>query len=350
MHKQAKKGASKKPHQTTKDMLRKKLITLNVPFTEKDGVEILTKKVLQAQLPAKRDEHRQFALFDECDDQQILAEIKGELVDKYVYRFEQDGKDITGLSKTGVAEACRERANRYREVYRAIEAPIINDEGEFVRVMVKIGRFAINLDNKGRVIAEVLLDTTYGSKRQWKKFKRRDWKDQRGGWHKGEIADDPFYFEKAVSKAERNGKSALLPLEFKLKMIKKYLSEKDRPHVQDLGTKNTTKISAEQLKYLHGLTPHDVLEKIVTEKYGYTSLNEIESVQVSEIAAEIRARASARAKLPIDLIGACNAKGILPAKREAMWQKALQVAGGDVVKATAFMRQEIERARAEDGA
>lgn len=149
-----------------------------------------------------------FEIFDFADEAQVLSEISGRVVDKYIYSFEQGGERIEGLSYSGVNWACREYA-KHGEAIRVMGKPdIIIDpmNSEYIIAVVMSQRFAISPES-GR---EVALDSAIGVKRQWSKFKRRD----------GSVSPDPFYVEKAVSKAARNAKAALLPTHFVREMIK----------------------------------------------------------------------------------------------------------------------------------
>jgi hypothetical protein len=50
-----------------------------------------------------------------------------------------------------------------------------------------------------------------------------------------------------------------------------------------------------------------------------------------------------KAEIPVEVLGACNEKEILPAKREAMWASALTKASNDAVKAKEIMLAEIKK-------
>jgi len=147
-----------------------------------------------------------FYLMDTEDENQIMREIQGEIIKDFVYSFKgSDGRQVTGLSKVGIDNVCREAAKQ-GEFFRIIGDPILSDEGEYLRIVVKVGRF-ICRDGQ-----EIEMDSTLGTKRQWKKMKLRN----------GNIVPDPFYFEKGMSKAERNGKRKLLPESLIIKMVEQY--------------------------------------------------------------------------------------------------------------------------------
>jgi len=150
-----------------------------------------------------------YSLLDQEDEKQILREISGEIINEFVYSIDTPGREVVHLTKVGVDNLCR-MATSQGEIFRIVGEPLVYDEGDYIRVIIKVGRFTFK-DGK-----EVALDTTLGAKRQWKKMKLSN----------GKIVDDPFYFEKALSKAERNAKVKLLPETLIAKMIKKWKEEK----------------------------------------------------------------------------------------------------------------------------
>ena len=139
-----------------------------------------------------------FQWMDAKDDEAIVLELKGVKSTALVYEFPQDGKTIRGLSKVGVEEATRELALGRGEVLRVLHDPTWRIDGEYYEVAVTAGRFLVNQDGR-----EIPLDTTVGAKRQWTKMRLKS----------GEIVPDPFAFEKAISKAVRNAKHSLLPVD-----------------------------------------------------------------------------------------------------------------------------------------
>jgi hypothetical protein len=148
-----------------------------------------------------------YEIMDLADEEQILAEMAGRVLDRYVYSFEQDGQTVRGLSYAGVNWACREYAKR-GEVIRIVGSPeIVQDptDPEYVIVTVTAQRFAVHPDT-GR---ETPLDSAVGAKRQWTKMRLRD----------GRVVPNKFFLESAISKAQRNAKAALFPSQFVAEMI-----------------------------------------------------------------------------------------------------------------------------------
>jgi hypothetical protein len=50
-------------------------------------------------------------LTEERDENQMVAEMRGEIADSYVYSFQQGNRTITNLAYPGVKEAIRRRGN-----------------------------------------------------------------------------------------------------------------------------------------------------------------------------------------------------------------------------------------------
>lgn len=163
-----------------------------------------------------------FEVFDLADEEQIIAEISGRVTEKYVYTFKQGGQDVTGLSYAGTNWACREYA-KHGEVIRVIGKPeIVLDptDPNYIVVVVTSQRFAINQET----LRETPLDTTLGVKRQWRMMKKN--KYENGQVVGEEIVADPFFMEKAFSKAIRNSKQALMPVDLVKKLISEALKSK----------------------------------------------------------------------------------------------------------------------------
>ncbi len=146
-----------------------------------------------------------FDLMEALDDEAIMAELKGAAIKTYVYSFDQDGHKVTGLSKSGVDAAVAQMAKQ-GEVIREMNVDV-HWMDDAVVVLVKAGRYLISKDGK-----EVLLETSFGSKRQTKKMMVYG-KDQFGRRKRDEVnfVDDPFFFEKALGKAARNAKRRMIP-------------------------------------------------------------------------------------------------------------------------------------------
>jgi hypothetical protein len=118
-------------------------------------------------------------LTEKRDEGAIIAEMRGEIVDTYVYSFQQGNRTITNLASPGVKEAIRRRGN-----VAIIPCPHCNQyahveevNGEF-RATVKIHDLKNNVQFLGTSTCKTNM---------------------------------PFAYVVAVNKAERNGFRKLLP-------------------------------------------------------------------------------------------------------------------------------------------
>lgn len=179
--------------------------------------------------------HDVFESYDLADEEQIIAEMSGRVTDKYVYTFKQGGQDVTGLSFAGTNWAVREYAKQ-GEVIRIVGYPhIMVDpmDPDYVIVIVTAQRFAVQRES-GK---EIALDSTIGVKRQWKFMEKKKY-DESGALIGKETVVDPFYLEKATSKAIRNSKQALIPTDIVKKLISRAIDARNGKNVQPRGQQN----------------------------------------------------------------------------------------------------------------
>jgi hypothetical protein len=126
---------------------------------------------------------RRIEEIDRQDDDQIIAHLTGEVIDQYVYEFKDSaGRNIRGLSWAGTRELAQMRGNI------VIGKPDVEEREDHWRVMVQ----ATDLDRNVSV---------WGGTHQPKAMRLKA----------GGSMDDPYAFEKAVSKAQRNAIKNLIP-------------------------------------------------------------------------------------------------------------------------------------------
>lgn len=244
------------------------------------------------------DESMPYKLMDAEDEKQILAEMRGEIIDTFVYSFvDRSGKEITGLSKVGIDNVCRESASK-GEVFRVIDEPVIKEDDKAVNVVVKVGRYLQKPDGK-----EIMLDTTFGAKRE-EKFRNNRF--------------NPFFFETAMSKAERNAKRKLMPENLIIEMIKKYkqqgkvktvkqpqpqpVQSQQKPQVEVYKMNSSSPyISNEQAKLLVStrekyendtLITHDALVSMLKAYYNVNQWKEIKKEDFQAIFKAVQSRES----------------------------------------------------------
>jgi hypothetical protein len=168
-----------------------------------------------------------FAKFDQLDDQAVIKEIEGRVVDAWVYHFPMDGKDIWGIGKEGVDQCALHLSKKgyaLREENVWFEPDPKN--GEYVIFFAKVN--LVLVDKGGN---EARVESTIGTKRQWtlKKIKQKN-----PPYYK--IVQNQFWAEQGAIKALRNAKLRLIPEEIKAKVIANAKKLKKVVEVEPLRT------------------------------------------------------------------------------------------------------------------
>ncbi len=133
-----------------------------------------------------------FTIMERRDEDQILAEMKGNVIQQFVYSFKQGGRDVTGLSYSGVKQIALEMGNIH------CSEPVISEmNGSFI-CKVKAVDVAKNLEMWGVSSQAKQMTTRWGKQ------------------------NDDFAVQKAVSKAERNALRKLMPERLIVEMIKEW--------------------------------------------------------------------------------------------------------------------------------
>lgn len=151
---------------------------------------------LKEAIEGKPKEAEEFKALETRDDEQILAELKGELIQEYVYSFPMGGREVVGLSYAGVKAIAQSRGNI------KVSMPEIEDRGDFwlVKCLAEDTRWGLQMP---------------GVSIQHKKMKIR-----------GELVDDDFCLQKAVSKATRNAIRGVIPESVALKLVADFIKGK----------------------------------------------------------------------------------------------------------------------------
>lgn len=145
---------------------------------------------------------------DERDEAQILAEIAGSTVDEYIYEV-YDKKDKTKrlavkLSWVGTREMARQRGNLHVGDY-----PDAAETDSHWRIAVKVTDLKRNF-------------SVFGGCHQPKKM-RINIVNKAGEVTGHELVEDPFAYQKALNKAQRNGFQNVMPAGYMAKWIDKML-------------------------------------------------------------------------------------------------------------------------------
>jgi hypothetical protein len=193
----------------------------------------------EKELALPEEQHAE--IFDLADEEQIVSQLQGRVSEKFVYELkgvkDERGQPVRGLSFAGTNWACREYAKQ-GEVIRIVGKPeyaVDPTDPDYVLVSVMAQRFAVHPET-GR---ESALDTQPGLKRQWRKMKRNKWEN---GHKVGEeFFEDPFFWEKGLSKATRNAKQALIPTDIVLQLITQALKNKQSQGVPPDGSRGRSR-------------------------------------------------------------------------------------------------------------
>jgi hypothetical protein len=137
-----------------------------------------------------------FAEMDKRDEDQILAEIKGKVLEQYVYTIRRAGQDITNLSWAGIKECARRMGH-----IKILEMDV--EEKEDCWICMAKAKDVVN---------DIEL---WGSAQQMKTMKSGN-----------DMVIDQFALQKCVSKAQRNALRTLIPEQFIAGMIQSVLDKK----------------------------------------------------------------------------------------------------------------------------
>jgi len=133
-------------------------------------------------------EPEDYDLLDKRDEEQILAEIKGNIITEMFYSFTIDGRKVTGVSWVGTKEIARQYGNVNMDFIKCEETP-----DSYIAIVKAT-------DTKRGT-------SLLGTAMQSKTMNTRN----------GEVADR-FAYTKAVSKAQRNAIRAIIPERYLLEM------------------------------------------------------------------------------------------------------------------------------------
>lgn len=160
---------------------------------------------------------------EQKDEQQVLSELAGETIQDYIYETEiwdwvtqADGSRKrqktrkVKLSWAGTREVARARGNII------LTDPIVTETDDALRIIVKgtdiLRNFAV-----------------FGGCHQPKKMKVNEFDKETGEITGSHLEDDPFCFQKGLSKAQRNVLQSCIPAGYAVKMIDRYLKAGGRP-------------------------------------------------------------------------------------------------------------------------
>lgn len=157
---------------------------------------------------------------NERDEGQILAELAGETIEEYIYEIEVYNSNTkrkerkVKLSWIGTREMARAKGNI------TLSDPIIEDQDGFLRVVIRATDLKRNV-------------SLFGGCHQPKQQKIKVY-DNNGKEVGSQLQDDPYYFTKGLSKAQRNVIQAIMPSTFMARMVDKFLVMAGREPLKQL--------------------------------------------------------------------------------------------------------------------
>lgn len=190
-----------------------------------------------------------FMAMDAADDEQILSEVKGKgatVAEEWIYSFEQDGKEITGLSWMGTKNAAFWLARKNMAKLKISNVDVKPDPTDPEYMLC-----SANAEDSLNGVS------TFGFKRQWTKLKRRD----------GSLVTNPFWYEQGTSKAMRNAMQSLMPADWITLMIKEWV---------DQG--KIKKLDASRVNVTGGVATTDPKKKFWARYYSARSYEEMQQI------------------------------------------------------------------------
>ncbi len=186
---------------------------------------------------------------DQRDEQQILAELAGETIDEYIYEiFDKKTKKRTvKLSWIGTREMGRAKGNI------ALSNPIINDNDGYIRIVVRGTDLKRNF-------------SVFGGCHQPKQQKVKIY-DESGTEIGSQLQDDPHYFTKALSKAQRNVIQAVIPANFMARMVDRFLVMTGKEPLKQLPKPKNER--PRLAKDLPDLKPEDISDLSTLERTAF---------------------------------------------------------------------------------
>jgi len=153
---------------------------------------------------------RQMAEIEQRDESQVLAELAGETIADMVYTIEVYDRKAkrtvqkARLSWAGTKEVARSRGNII------LAEPVVTDFDTTIRIMVKATDITRNF-------------TVFGGCQQPRKMKVNDFEKGTGEITGHHYEDDPYCFQKGLSKCQRNALTLCIPADYAAKCITRFL-------------------------------------------------------------------------------------------------------------------------------
>ena len=157
----------------------------------------------------------QITEIEQKDDAQVLAELAGELIEEMIYTVEvydrrkKQKVAKARLSWAGIKEVARSRGNI------VLSEPVVTDLDTTIRIMVKATDLTRNF-------------TVFGGCQQPRKMKINDVDPETSEITGHHFEDDPYCFQKGLSKCQCNALTLCIPADYAARCITRFLKATGR--------------------------------------------------------------------------------------------------------------------------
>ena len=149
--------------------------------------------------PTTEQPQDKFTLMERKDEDQIMQELEGRVLNEYVYKFRSDGREVTGLSWAGIKRIAQKMGNITTKI---VSIDGTKEDEPSYRVIVEAVDLTKHLTMVGVSEQSKVVTTKTGLKYK-----------------------DNFALQKAMSKAQRNALRNLMPEPIIAEMIKEWQSK-----------------------------------------------------------------------------------------------------------------------------
>lgn len=184
------------------------------------------------------------------DDEQIMEELKGRIVEEYFYEFKLGERTVTGISWAGIKQLARVQGNV------RVSHPEVQETDQYFRVIC-------SAEDPSRNII------MWGATQQPKKMKLKD----------GSEMEDTFSLTKALSKAQRNAIRALFPETIIKHAYEMWKAKKTLPEAKGAVQPPTVEVTREELEQLLG----EELMNLRIEEKSFPEGDYFKVIQLKEI-------------------------------------------------------------------
>ena len=209
-----------------------------------------------------RGQEEDFLAMDQWDEKAIVDELRGEIMEEFVYRIPRGNTQVVGLTWAGTKEIARQMALKGQTI--TLDKPDVIEDPEKYTIMVKAKNLYTNAEMYGGAV---------GRK-----------KDMYG-------KEDPFAFQKTLSKAQRNAIRTLIPEKFATVFIDQQIKEikkvKDiKPAKKEEPSSNGWKNGFESADKAGEMAPRKATEKqtaFIRSKLKFLGVEEASICKQNEV-------------------------------------------------------------------